>query len=83
MSRLTKKVTTKATGTTLLKQTDTAFLRDKLVPVAVLKVQEGDTIFSLWQKYRTQTTVGAIQAVNGLHGNDLVAGKSIKVPLVL
>lgn len=52
------------------------------VPFAIYHVTEGDTVYSLWLKFRDKTTVGAIKAANGLETNVLV-GKQVKIPLVL
>ncbi len=53
------------------------------VPFASYEVQGGDTVYSLWIKFRDKTTTGAIKAANGITTNTLPQGTSIKVPLVL
>ncbi|WP_054660787.1 LysM peptidoglycan-binding domain-containing protein [Secundilactobacillus kimchicus] len=68
---------------TLLKQTGTAFLNEVEVPVAAYKVADGDSLYGLWIKFRSQTTVGAIMTVNKLTTSELQPGKSLKIPLVL
>lgn len=47
------------------------------------RVEDGDTVFGLWAKYRSQTTVGAIMDANGIAGDGLKTDKVIKIPLVL
>ncbi|WP_304057835.1 LysM peptidoglycan-binding domain-containing protein [Levilactobacillus namurensis] len=53
------------------------------VSFATYRVQDGDTIYSVWLKLRDKTTVGALKTANQLQTNTLVAGKIIKIPLVL
>lgn len=53
------------------------------VSFATYRVQDGDTIYSVWLNLRDKTTVGALKTANELQTNTLVAGKVIKVPLVL
>lgn len=66
-----------------LKTVGQVLIHDREVPFATYRVQEGDTIYSLWLKFRDKTTVGALNAANGLQGNELAAGKTLKIPLVL
>lgn len=65
-----------------LKQSGTILLHGTEVPSATYKTVEGDTVFSLWAQFRKQTTVGAIKIANTLVVNELVAGKTLKIPLV-
>ncbi|WP_260158396.1 LysM peptidoglycan-binding domain-containing protein [Levilactobacillus brevis] len=53
------------------------------VSFAAYRVQDGDTIYSVWLNLRDKTTVGALKTANELQTNTLVAGKVIKVPMVL
>ncbi|MGF7436765.1 LysM peptidoglycan-binding domain-containing protein [Lentilactobacillus senioris] len=50
---------------------------------ASYKVLEGETIYSIWIKFRDKSTVGAIKAANSLQSNDLAGVKTLKIPLVL
>lgn len=68
---------------TSLKTVGQVLINDREVPFATYRVQEGDTTYSLWLKFRDKTTVGALNAANGLQGNELAAGKTLKIPLVL
>lgn len=72
---MTNKESLKPIGNTVVNQRE--------VPFAVYRVTEGETVYSLWLKFRDKTTVGAIKAANGLETNVLSAGKQIKIPLVL
>lgn len=72
---MAKKVTLKPSGT--------ALLNDIEVPVVTYKVVAGDSLYGLWIKFRSQTTVGAIKAVNQLTTDELKPGQSLKIPLVL
>ncbi|QFR61012.1 LysM peptidoglycan-binding domain-containing protein [Levilactobacillus zymae] len=58
-------------------------INQREVPFATYRVQEGDTVYGLWLKLRDKTTVGALNAANGLQGNELAAGKTLKIPLVV
>lgn len=66
-----------------LKPIGATVVNQREVPFAVYRVAEGETVYSLWLKFRDKTTVGAIKAANGLETNVLSAGKQIKIPLVL
>ncbi|MFD1455232.1 LysM peptidoglycan-binding domain-containing protein [Levilactobacillus lanxiensis] len=66
-----------------LKLVGTTVVNGRSVPFAIYRVAKGDTVYSLWLKFRDKTTVGAIKAANGFETNVLSAGKQIKIPLVL
>jgi len=66
-----------------LKLIGQVIVNGRSVPFAIYRVAEGDTVYSLWLKFRDKTTVGAIKGANGLETNVLSAGKQIKIPLVL
>lgn len=66
-----------------LKPIGTTVVNQREVPFAVYRVAEGETVYSLWLKFRDKTTVGAIKAANGIETNVLSVGKQIKIPLVL
>ncbi|MFC6275609.1 LysM peptidoglycan-binding domain-containing protein [Levilactobacillus tangyuanensis] len=61
----------------------TVLLNQREVPYAQYKAKDGDTIYSIWQRHRSRTTVGAIKTANKLTTNVVKSGKSIKIPLVL
>ncbi|KRM93568.1 hypothetical protein FC56_GL000281 [Lentilactobacillus senioris DSM 24302 = JCM 17472] len=50
---------------------------------ATYKVLEGETLYSIWIKFRDKSTVGAIKTANSLQGNDLTGVKTLKIPLVI
>ncbi|PBQ23842.1 hypothetical protein CNR29_07355 [Levilactobacillus brevis] len=69
--------------TNSLKPVGQVLINEREVPFATYRVQDGDTTYSLWLRFRSMTTVGALNAANGLQSNELVTGKTLKVPLVL
>lgn len=66
----------------ILKPVGNVIVNERSVPFAVYRVADGDTVYSLWLKFRDKTTVGAIKAANGFETN-VLAGKQVKIPLVL
>ncbi len=65
-----------------LKPVGQVLINEREVPFATYRVQDGDTVYGLWLKFRDKTTVGALNAANGLQGNELAVGKTLKIPLV-
>lgn len=73
---------TKKNATSLVPK-GTVILNQREVPFAQYKAKDGDTIYSIWQRHRSRTTVGAIKTANKLTTNAVKSGKSVKIPLVL